>query len=146
VKYKQFVEALPPFVTEARTLLHKPKLHEDDQFRVWRHRLTDLLERVSEEGYTVNCKVATRSFDCRATYEYAPSNNERLAAYNRELQDTVVELETIMDHYATLDEPKRCFVGQFRSIAARYDLEPCSITLKGLPLGTGRGSASKVLE
>ena len=105
VKYKQFVEALPPFVAEARTLLNKPKLHEDDQFRNWRHRLEDLLQRVSEEGYMVNCKVATRSFDRRGIDP--ASNSERLAAYNRHLQDTIVELETIVEHYATLGEPKR---------------------------------------
>ena len=105
--YRQFVEALQPFVTEARTLFNKPKLDQDDQFRNWRHRLTDLLKRVSEEGYAVNCDIENRSFGLRAGYGYSPSDSARLAAYNRELQDTVVELETIADHYATLGEPKR---------------------------------------
>jgi hypothetical protein len=79
VKYKQFVEALPPFVAEARTLLNKPRLHRDDQFRNWRHRLTDLLKRVSEEGYMVNCDIENRSFDLRAGYGSSPSDSARLA-------------------------------------------------------------------
>ena len=94
-------------VCHSRTLFNKPKLHEDDQFGNWRHRLTDLLRRVSEEGYTVNCNIENRQFDRRATYGYSPSNSDRLTAYNRELRDTIVELETIADHYATLGEPKR---------------------------------------
>ena len=107
MKYRKFIEVLRPYIDESRTLIDKPKLHEDVQFRNWRHRLTDLLKRISSEGFDINCNVSVRAFDRRGTYGYSPSKSERLTAYNQDIQDTILELETIVSHYAALGEPKR---------------------------------------
>ena len=40
------------------------------------------------------------------SYTYSPSKAERLATYNRDLRDTVTELETLVSHFDKYGDPK----------------------------------------
>ncbi len=103
--YKQFIEALRPLLSEALGLIDLPTMHEDPRFREWRHRVTDLVKRIKEQGYPAHCSIAVRGFDERGSYTHTPSAKDRLAAYNRDLRDTMNELRAIIEGYATFGEP-----------------------------------------
>lgn len=107
VNYKQFIDELGPLLTEARGLSRLPTLHEDLRFRKWRHQVQDLLRQIKEQGYSVNCSVAHRAFDERGSYTFTPSDQDRLRAYERDLGDTINELQTIIGNYEKFAEPKK---------------------------------------
>lgn len=107
MKYEQFIESLKPLLEEAATLFGFEALHGDPRFRKWRHQVTDLIERIEEQGYSVNSSIVDRQFDEHGSYTYTPSNRERLDAYDRDLQDTIIELQTIVERYNQFGDPKK---------------------------------------
>lgn len=106
MKYKHFIELLKPFLQEAATLFGREKLDEDPRFRKWRHEVTTLIDPIEGHGLSVNSAVRDRHFN-GWSYTYTPSNRERLDAYNRDLQDSINELQTIVEHYKQFGEPKK---------------------------------------
>ena len=104
--YQQFIEALKPQLVEAQGLFGLRELHENPRFRKWRHQVTDLIERIKTQGYSVNSSITTRYFDNPGTYSYTPSDRDRLFAYERDLQDTINELQTIVEGYEKFGDPK----------------------------------------
>lgn len=104
--YHQFIDELRPLLGQAQELAHLKQLHEDPAFRKWRHEVTDLLERIEQATYSINCSIRERLFDERGSYAYSPTPSERLAAYDRDLQDTIVELGTIISRFEKFGDPK----------------------------------------
>lgn len=104
MKYNQFIDALEPLIEEAKNLFDREELDEGQDFRRWRHQVTDLIHRIKDEGYSVDSSMAGRYFD--NTY-YMATKQERLDAYNRDLQDTVDELKTIAARYRQFGEPRK---------------------------------------
>ncbi|HXH64496.1 MAG TPA: hypothetical protein VNH42_03175 [Mariprofundaceae bacterium] len=102
MKYSQFIDALEPLIEGAKTLFDREELDEGQDFRRWRHQLTELIHRIEDEGYAVNCSLAGRYFD--EPY-YMATRQERLDAYNRDLQDTVNELKAVVAGYGQSGEP-----------------------------------------
>jgi hypothetical protein len=79
--------------------------NEDRQFRRWRQELTDLISRVSYRGPPVNCQVSARTFDLHASSDTPSSKEQRLAAYDRDLLDTINEMDTLIKRYSEFGEP-----------------------------------------
>lgn len=104
--YKQFIDDLRPLAGEAMALFDSANLHETPRFRKWRHDVTDLIERIEDLSYDVNCSIRTRNFDELGSYTYDPSRRERLAAFNRDLQDTINELTTLIGRFEKYGGPK----------------------------------------
>jgi len=106
VTYSQFVDELRTLVDQARTLRDAREMHENPAFRKWRHEVTDLILLMEDAGYSINCSIVSRDFDERGSYTYDPSSKERIAAFNRDLQDTVTELLTIISRFDKFGDPK----------------------------------------
>jgi hypothetical protein len=104
--YREFVTELRPLIHQGRRLKDLEGLHNDRQFREWRHKVTDLIERVEQLGYDVNSSIREKSFDQHGSYTYDPTRADRLAAYNRDLEDTLTELATIVDHFDKFGDPR----------------------------------------
>ena len=106
LSYRQFVDELRPLIEQARALFDLDGIHENPAFRKWRHEVTDLIERIEDAGRSVNCSIGERRFDDIGSYTYTPSPRDRLAAFNRELQDTINELATIVERFEKFGDPK----------------------------------------
>lgn len=104
MKYKQFIAALEPLIEETNHLFDREELDEGQEFRRWRHQVTDMICRIKDEGYTVDSSMSGRYFD--NTY-YMATKQERLDAYNRDLRDTVDELKAIVEKYSQFGEPRK---------------------------------------
>lgn len=91
---------------EARDLFNLQNLHEEPHFRKWRHNVTDLIERVEDQGYEVNSSIENRYFDEPGSYTYDPTRNDRISAFNRDLQDTINEFQTIVERFEKYGAPK----------------------------------------
>ena len=104
--YSAFIEELRGLVERARSLFDRPYLGEDEDFRRWRHEVKDLISRIESRKYRINCRVVYRNFDEHGSYTYSPSKAERMSTYNRDLRDTVTELETLVAHFDKYGDPK----------------------------------------
>jgi hypothetical protein len=104
--YRDFVEELRPLAAQAIEFWDSLELHNGSEFRKWRHEVSDLIDRIEGVGYSVNCRVDTRQFDEFGGYGYTPSLEDRVEAFNRDLEDTINELETIISRFDKFGDPK----------------------------------------
>lgn len=100
--YQDFIKELGQYLDEAREMLGKGT-GETQEFRIWRHNVTDLIDRIENIGYTINCRVKHRRFNVRD--EWAPSPTRELQVFNQALQDTIIELETIQRNFNNYGAP-----------------------------------------
>jgi hypothetical protein len=105
MEYAQFIAGIKALRDEGTQLFGREQLHEDRQFRKWRHELTDLISRISYQGYPINCQVSARSFDQHASPDTHRDKKDRIAAYDRDLLDTINELDTLIKRYSELGAP-----------------------------------------
>ena len=103
IKYRAFIDELVPLTEKARTLRGAEELHEDSAFRKWRNKITRLLDQVVHQDYLITCQIKHRGFGnlLYATYEACK------ASYQGEIDDTINELEFIIDNYRKHGEPPK---------------------------------------
>ncbi len=106
MKYEDFVNELRPLLQEAGEMFNLQNLHEDPRFRKWRHNVTDIIERIEDQGYEVNSSIQSRYFDEPGSYTNDPTRKYRIEAFNRDLQDTINEFETIVARFEKYGGPK----------------------------------------
>lgn len=94
---EEYINELRGLVQIAKTLFNAADLHENAEFRKWRQKLTALIITAEERNYNVESDVISRDFDIFVAYGPQPTLKERTDAFNRDLQDTINELETIIE-------------------------------------------------
>jgi hypothetical protein len=104
--YRDFVEELRPLTAQAMEFWGSLELNGGLEFRKWRHGVSDLIGRIEEAGYSVYCIIDTRQFDELGGYSHTSSLDERVDAFNRDLEDTITELETVISRFDKFGDPK----------------------------------------
>jgi hypothetical protein len=104
MNYDDFINELIPLLDEGRSLFDLEHLHQNPRFRKWRQRLTSTIDAIESHGYEIDCNVKSRIFQV-ASYG-SVNKRDHIAAYNRELQDTINELETIIQYHKKYGDPK----------------------------------------
>jgi predicted nucleotide-binding protein len=104
MKYTNFIEELRPLIEEARGLLGAEEYHQDPQFRKWRQKVTTLITRIEGLGYSIDCDISSRIFQVPSYGSV--SRREQIEYFNRDLQDTINELETIVELFDKYGDPK----------------------------------------
>ncbi len=104
--YTNFIDELKLLLESARLLRDLPQGREDQKFRRWIHEVKDLLQRIEAQKYRINHNIYTRKFDYFGGYSHNPTPKERMTAYNQDLDDTLVELETIISYAEKYGDPK----------------------------------------
>ncbi|MCU7864191.1 MAG: hypothetical protein KZQ92_09475 [Candidatus Thiodiazotropha sp. (ex Lucinoma borealis)] len=107
MKYEEFIRELIILIDQAKEMFNLRKRDSDPQFRAWRHSASDLIQRIKKEGYDVNSAINGRVFDIRMGYWSDPTPKECIAVYNRDLQDTINEFQTIVTRFNAYGEPTR---------------------------------------
>jgi len=100
--YDLFIRELDRLITSGETLYNLDQRDLDPKFRRWRLEVTDLIDRINKEGYSVRCSIRDRSFGMYMSYVTEAYLEEE---YNRELQDTLNELSLIKRRYENFGEP-----------------------------------------
>ena len=132
MEYTDFIKELRPLREEAHTLFDEKETHQSPKFRKWRHKVTTLLTSIEEEGqgYSIDCNIRSRDFLVPSYGEVSQSEN--IAAYNCELQDTVNEIDTIIELFDKYGDPKSK-AGKEENLRQRAELEwPPKMTLSWL--------------
>lgn len=104
MNYNDFIDELKPLLEEARTLFDVSEIHQNPQFRKWRHQLTTTIGIIQNQDYWIDCDIESRTFQV-ASYD-SISKREQIAYYNQELQDTINELEIIIQHFQKYGDPR----------------------------------------
>ena len=109
ITYRAFIEELRPILEEARKLRTAKKMHEDERFRKWRNKLEGLISQIVHVNYLLPCPVNTkaRRFG-RYGYTSTESQKEELfRKYQMEMDDTINELQLIIENYENHGEPAK---------------------------------------
>lgn len=109
ITYRAFIEEIRSLAEEARKLRSAKKMHEDDRFRKWRNKLEALLSRIAQVTYLLPCPVRTKARHFGG-YGYSPTESEKaelFRSYQTEMDDTINELEYIIDSYEKHGEPPK---------------------------------------
>jgi hypothetical protein len=100
--YELFIHELGQLITSGETLYNLDQRDLDPNFRNWRLQVTDLIDRITRIGYSVRCYIRSRSFGTHRNATEMYLNEE----YNRELRDTLNELNLIIKRYDDFGVPK----------------------------------------
>jgi len=101
--YELFICELGRLITSGERLYSADQRDLDPKFRLWRLEVTDLIDRINKAGYSVRCSIRGRSF---GTHRGAATEEYLKEQYNRELQDTLNELNLTKKSYKKFGEPK----------------------------------------
>jgi hypothetical protein len=101
--YAAFIQELRSLVERSGPLVDHPEGADSEAFRQWRHEACELIIRINEHKYTINCGVVHRNFGSRGWYR---NDAEKTAAFRRDLADTINELNTLVSYFARYGDPK----------------------------------------
>ena len=102
--YTRFIQELRLLQAEAPSLLNDPQTHEAPKFRKWRHDVTTLISAIESRGYSIDCNISSRRFFVAS---YGPvTKSEQIASYNRDLQDTINELSSVINFFDKFGDPR----------------------------------------
>ena len=104
--YEQFINELKSLLSRAKELFNAHELELNQDFKRWKKELSALLIAIEEKGYDVQCNVISRDFTLFIGYGSIPSDSQLAKEFNSDLQDTINEIEIIIDHYNKFGDPR----------------------------------------
>jgi F0F1-type ATP synthase epsilon subunit len=99
--YQDFISEAEQLAEEAKHLAAKSD--QDASFRRWKRRVEDILHRIEAEGYKPQCAMGHRRFN----RVYSDFPHEREAAFAEAVEETVIELETMVSSFKKFGPPSR---------------------------------------
>lgn len=102
--YAAFIEDIVPLIAQAKALCVGDRRPDGDVFRAWRHKVEDLLVKINRTHVDVTCDLSQRQF--RVMSYGSVSAKDQLGAFDRDMRDTLVELDHIVSWYEKYGEPK----------------------------------------
>ena len=106
ITYQNFVKELSRFVEEAKSLRESKEMHNDDVFRKWRNALDGTLNQIAQADYLLPCPIQIRG----RSFGYSRrimTDEDLFSLYQREMDDTINELEFVIDSYKKHGEPQK---------------------------------------
>lgn len=73
------------------------RCHDSSAFKLWQHRVIDLIDRIEEQGYRINCGIRLRRFRVLAYAPVSPAAQQK--AFDGALAQTMIELDTIISNF-----------------------------------------------
>lgn len=107
ITYSGFIQELERLVPEAKKLRSAKKMHEDERFRKWRNELHSLLSQIVQVNYLLPCPVRESTRRYGSTTNVSLTDAEIFKSYQTEIDDTINEMELIIDSYKKHGEPPR---------------------------------------
>lgn len=106
ITYEDFITELGHLAVAAKKLRSAETMHEDTGFRKWRNQLEGILNQITSQGYLLPCpcRVHHRAFS------FTPNNvtfDEQRDSYQMEVDDTINEIEFIVESYENYGEPQK---------------------------------------
>lgn len=74
------------------------------EFKLWRHQVSDLIDRIEAKGYDINCRISDRQFRVMSYASISP--REQQAAFDKAHAETMIEINTIISNFEKYGDPK----------------------------------------
>lgn len=103
--YPAFIEQLMVLVEMARGFTPTQRNREHPTFRKWKHEVADLIERIGRLRYDVNTGLESRRFQIVGYGSYSTAEEQQV--FNRDLDDSLMELELVVENYKRYGDPTR---------------------------------------
>ncbi len=101
--YSAFISELDRLINVAAAFNQADMHYESESFRKWRHETSDIIHKVERLGYSINCNLVARQFHI---FSYSgTSSREQTKKFQRDLTDTINELNYIVDDYKKYGAP-----------------------------------------
>lgn len=81
------------------------RCHDSSAFKLWQHRVIDLIDRIEAQGYRINCGIRLRRFRVTAYAPVSPAAQQK--AFDRALAETTIELDTIISNFEKYGDPRQ---------------------------------------
>lgn len=121
--YHAFIHELRQHHNQSENFDGRQRSPDHQIFKVWRHDLAALINRINGLGYQVNCGIAHRAFDIRAAYA-AVSAAAKEHQFNQDLEDTWIETRAILEDYEKYGDPKTAISAKQAEATANSMAEP----------------------
>ena len=129
--YENFISEISTLIDQAKNFSPSDRSYDSDAFRKWRHRTQDSIYRIEKLKYNINYNLTTRQFHIFGYGSYSKPQQDNV--FNRDLGDTINELELIVEqykNYGTPNESKRA-TSKIDQLDKEVNM-PDKITLKWL--------------
>lgn len=103
MRYRDFIEELRRYVTEASGLMDSKATHDGPEFRSWRHGSESLVSEAAAHGYRLPGEYKSSSRFYADLYDSSEPAKQRALA--KDLTDSKIELQFLIDHYEKYGEP-----------------------------------------
>lgn len=107
ITYAGFITEIRRLVAEAKHLRSSKEMHLDDHFRKWRNELEGVLSQIAQVGFLLPCTVRVEVREFGYTSNERIPETERLGWFQTEMDDTINELDLIIDSYQKHGEPPK---------------------------------------
>jgi hypothetical protein len=104
MRYQDFIRELQLLVVKGEEIRSQDVTHEDERFREWRHRAESLVRETKALGYRLPGEFNSDIRAYMAMYSGA-SDIDNLAAFRKELGDSLIQLRFLIDQFQKYGEP-----------------------------------------
>jgi hypothetical protein len=101
--YAAFIEELRVLRDSYADPPSNHRTYDSLEFKQWRHRLSDLIDRIEAKGYEINCGIGHRQF--RVMSYASISSREQQAVFSKAHAETMIELNTIISNFEKYGDP-----------------------------------------
>jgi len=102
--YTAFIGELRELVVRAREFRRDENNLNSESFRRWRHETEELIHRINRLRYDIACAIEGRSFQVMAYGSISAREQEE--KFDRDLSDTLAELELVISRFERYGDPK----------------------------------------
>ncbi len=105
ISYEAFIAELRGLVLKGEQLIEVEEFDLNEDFRDWRHEVTELIKRIEQQGWPVSSGIKYRTFGGNIKTYYDKAGEKRKNTFQLHMKDTIRELKTIIDHNEKLGAP-----------------------------------------
>lgn len=112
--YAAFIAHLTTLVETARGFAPVERHRDHAAFRRWKHEVVDLIVRIGRLRYDVNTGLESRRFQIVGYGSYSSAEEQQV--FNRDLDDSLMELQVVIENYKRYGDPKAHMIRQQKGL------------------------------
>ena len=101
--YAAFIDELRPLTDQVKHFQPMHRRHDSQVFKTWRHMVSALCNRIDRSHVDSTCGLDPRQF--RIMSYGTTTSLQQMTAFDRDMRDTITELEHIIQQYEKYGEP-----------------------------------------
>jgi hypothetical protein len=117
--YAAFIDELKPLIDQVKHFQPSDRRHDSQAFKTWQHKVSSLCSRIDRSHVDSTCGLDHRQF--RVMSYGTKTSLQEMTAFDRDMRDTITELEHIVQQYEKYGEP------MMKNTAAARAMKPADV-------------------